>query len=103
MSDTVLSTGIKKEKDEHGMVSTPRCAVLCLDNQVSVGCFGGEWLVQEGKQDTSRNFWGNPGTAENSGAVTANLKYFTSVCLVASTEKELVNPCCTELGLPRWC
>ena len=30
MSDTVLSTEIKKEKDEHGMVSTPWCTVLCL-------------------------------------------------------------------------
>lgn len=80
-----------------------RCAVLRLDNQVSVDCFGGERSVQEGKQDTSRNFWENPKTTENSGAVIANLKYFTSVCLVASTEKKFVNPCCIELGLPRWC
>ena len=59
--------------------------------------------MQEGKQDTVRNFWEDPSTAENSGDVTADFNYFTFVCSVTSTKKELVNPYCTDLGLPRWC
>ena len=46
-------------------------------------------MVKEGKQDTVRNFWEDPSTAENSGDVTADPNHFTFVCSVTSTKKKL--------------